>query len=66
MGISADNAGDAALAGFTSVAVSQGHLFLESQRRGVFMRDGKIPKIKETKPERVLAEVLALVAAIPH
>ncbi len=54
----------AALAGFTSVSTSQGHLFLENQKRGVHMRDGKIPKIKETKPERILDEILRYVTTL--
>ena len=53
----------AALAGFTSVSVSQGHLFLEGQKSGVYMRNGKIPKLKETKPERLLKEVLSIAIA---
>jgi transcription-repair coupling factor (superfamily II helicase) len=53
-----------ALASFTSLSVSNGHVFIEGGGGKIFLKNGKIPKLKNTVAIKILRELEMIVAKL--
>ncbi len=53
-----------ALAGYTSLSVNSGHLFIEGGRKKIFLVNGKVPKLKNTVPKKILRELEVIVSTL--
>jgi transcription-repair coupling factor (superfamily II helicase) len=53
-----------ALSGFTSLSVNSGHIFIEGGGGKTFLINGKIPKLKNSIPTKILRELEVIVSAL--
>ena len=53
-----------ALSGFISLSVNSGHVFIEGGGGKTFLINGKIPKLKNTVPTKILSELEIIVSTL--
>jgi len=53
-----------ALAGYTSLSINEGHIFIEGEGKKIFLINNKIPKLKNTEPIKKLKEMEIIVSTL--